>query len=98
MRINIQFAPPLYLSNARRAGRQAIELAMADNKKVRGAVSDCNVVAQEKIWKEAVHRETTAARKWYNILRHRSFLKCSIDMLCYDICLQGRKVGFHYRI
>ena len=35
---------------------------MAD-KKTQGA-RDCNVVAQERIWEEAVHREANAAKQW----------------------------------
>ena len=35
------------------------------DKKTEAESSKCNVVAQETIWKESVHRETTAARTWW---------------------------------
>lgn len=38
------------------------EQTMADKTLV---ARDCNVVAQERIWEEAVHREANAAKQWY---------------------------------
>ena len=38
---------------------------MQADKKLQAESSKCDVVAQERIWKETVHRETTAAKNWY---------------------------------
>ncbi|CAI8032353.1 Uncharacterized protein C2orf50 [Geodia barretti] len=37
---------------------------MQADKKLQAESSKCNAVAQERIWKEAVHMETTAAKNW----------------------------------
>ena len=41
------------------------------DKKTHGASAyrDCNMVAQESIWKEEVHKETKAARQWYRTVQ-----------------------------
>ena len=57
---------------------------MADNK--------ANVVAQENIWKEAVHRETAAARNWYEY-RFTYLDCCNINHHFLLYCITGRDGG-----
>ena len=44
-----------------------------------GVYRDCNIVAQERVWKEAVHRETSAARHWYELCQ--AFTSVSMPFL-----------------
>ena len=65
--------------------RETEHLSEGMAEKKAGIYRDCNVVAQERVWKEAVQREANAARQWYE-LSPRTFALMFISFLN----LQGR--------
>ena len=59
-------APPTLLAFEPELARERrSHTVMQADKKLQAESSKCNAVAQERIWKEAVHMETTAAKNWY---------------------------------
>ena len=60
-----------------------------------GVYRDCNIVAQERVWKEAVHRETSAARQWYELCQGIYICVYAISPF---LNLQGRQVGLYCRV
>ena len=77
--------PLLLFENAQREKRGRARAMQADKKKTQAESSKCNVVTEERIWKEAVHRESTAARMWSVALRQQYY---SFSCNCF-VGLQG---------